>query len=128
MFTLNLLKDDPFVRKRVSRIRASRRYWESHSDKVKQRRREAQSRNTDYRRKWRLENIYKISVSQYEAMLIAQDGHCLVCPRTEGLHVDHDHKTGTVRGLLCGSHNRVLGLVNDDPAILRALADYLEKK
>jgi Recombination endonuclease VII len=40
---------------------------------------------------------------------------------------DHDHGTGQFRGWLCGSCNASLGLAGDNPAILRALADYLER-
>ena len=47
----------------------------------------------------------------YAAMLEAQDGHCALCPNTpksRRLHVDHDHRTGQVRGLLCFPCNRAL--------------------
>jgi hypothetical protein len=52
------------------------------------------------------------------------------CERCGELHryicFDHDHKTGAFRGWLCDRCNKVLGLVYDDPRILRILADYLE--
>lgn len=47
----------------------------------------------------------------YKRMLEAQGGHCALCPnrpKTRRLHVDHDHKTGAVRGLLCHTCNRRL--------------------
>lgn len=47
----------------------------------------------------------------YEALLASQDGHCALCPtrpKTRRLHVDHDHATGEVRGLLCYACNRTL--------------------
>ena len=46
--------------------------------------------------------------------------------RDRHLHVDHDHETGKIRGLLCHACNIVLGLVKDDPDRLRLLANYLE--
>jgi hypothetical protein len=52
-----------------------------------------------------------VSDEQYEEMLAAQDGHCALCttaPKTRRLDTDHDHKTGTVRGLLCHRCNRAL--------------------
>jgi hypothetical protein len=42
------------------------------------------------------------------------------------LAVDHSHETGAFRGLLCHSCNRAIGLLGDDPARLRAAAEYLE--
>jgi len=43
------------------------------------------------------------------------------------LAIDHSHTTGRLRGFLCGHCNRALGLANDDPALLRKMADYLER-
>lgn len=83
-------------------------------------------RNASRRAKWRQQGI---DVEAAEALFADSDGSCPLCGRTptHRLHVDHDHGTGRVRGLLCGSCNRAIGLMGDDPARLRAAADYLEK-
>ena len=79
---------------------------------------------------------YGISYSEYAKMSDAQNGVCASCkcPETmirkgvvQWLSVDHDHKTGAVRGLLCHACNYGLGAFGDDPAKLRAAADYLER-
>lgn len=52
-----------------------------------------------------------VSDEQYARLLAAQGGHCALCPngpKTRRLHVDHEHSTGKVRGLLCHRCNRVL--------------------
>jgi Recombination endonuclease VII len=52
-----------------------------------------------------------VDQEDYDRMLAEQDGHCALCPnepKTRRLHVDHDHKTGAVRGLLCYRCNRAL--------------------
>ena len=78
---------------------------------------------------WRQQGI-PVSFGEYEAMLESQGGVCAVCEgivldgRT--LHVDHDHVTGRVRGILCARHNHGIGLFNDNAALLRKAADYLE--
>lgn len=51
---------------------------------------------------------------------------CAACDSTEKLHVDHDHTTGKVRGLLCHGCNIALGMAKDNPRTLRNLASYLE--
>jgi hypothetical protein len=70
-------------------------------------------------------------------MLEAQGGCCAVCRKPESarnkrgellpLAVDHCHQTGKVRALLCSLCNKGIGLFGDDPALLRAAADYLER-
>lgn len=61
----------------------------------------------EYERKQKL----PVTLDQYERLLAAQGGHCALCPngpKTRRLHVDHEHSTGRVRGLLCHRCNRVL--------------------
>ena len=51
--------------------------------------------------------------------------HCVICGSEEKLVVDHDHKTGKVRGMLCNHCNRGLGHFRDDPMLLEFAAQYL---
>lgn len=78
----------------------------------------------------RLRDVYSMTTWEYDAILEKQGGCCAICgmkPRTKRLHVDHDHKTMMVRGLLCSNCNSgVLASAKDSPDILRAAADYLE--
>lgn len=72
---------------------------------------------------------YGIEPEDYDRMLEEQNGGCYVCGKkpTEkrALHIDHDHNTGKVRGLLCSNHNRGLGLFNDDIRLIVKVLDYL---
>jgi hypothetical protein len=81
-------------------------------------------------RRSHLKRKYGISLEQYEAMLVSQGGGCGICGRTPSgrisLHVDHDHRTGRVRGLLCFKHNNALGDFDDSPYLLRAALRYVE--
>jgi hypothetical protein len=52
---------------------------------------------------------------------------CLICLHALALHVDHDHSTGEVRGLLCFRCNGALGQFSDDPRVMRRAVDYLER-
>lgn len=60
-------------------------------------------------------------------MLREQDALCAICHKAPAAHVDHDHKTGAVRALLCFNCNGGLGQFRDDPVVLRAAADYVEE-
>ena len=77
----------------------------------------------------RLEKTYGLRAGQYEAMYAAQGGVCALClvatGKTKALAVDHDHKTGYVRGLLCGPCNKILGHARDDTAFFNRAILYL---
>lgn len=86
------------------------------------------------RRAWRIQYAYGLSLEQFEALLAAQGGRCAICrtdtPPGEGRkgvwNVDHCHKTGAVRGILCAWCNSGLGYMRDDPEALRNAIAYLE--
>ena len=76
--------------------------------------------------------VYGLTVEAYEALLAAQGGVCAICrrpPAADGrqkrLHVDHDHATDAVRGLLCSNCNTALGLLDDDVDRIAAAIFYL---
>ena len=80
-------------------------------------------------REGHLRRVFKLTSAEYEALLEAQGGVCAVCKRApragRSLHVDHDHETGAVRGLLCFSCNAGLGQFHDDPLRIAAVIVYL---
>lgn len=71
--------------------------------------------------------------SLFEELLQNQNGVCAVCsnPEMSGryktLSVDHDHITGKIRGLLCSSCNRGIGLLKDNIEVLKSAISYLER-
>lgn len=71
---------------------------------------------------------YGISISEKESMVSAQGGRCSLCNRIpeSQLCVDHSHSTGVIRGLLCYACNTALGKLQDNPALLRLAAMYVE--
>lgn len=86
----------------------------------------------------RIEKVYDISKDEYNDLLALQGGVCYVChrkPKTKRLAVDHNHRTGEVRGLLCpdverGCNHAVLGSLENSKdgalAAARRLVEYLE--
>ena len=81
-------------------------------------------------RKSHLKRKFGLTVEQYDAMLANQAGGCGICGKPLrsdiSLHVDHDHETGRIRGLLCFTCNNALGDFEDDPVLLRAATAYVE--
>ncbi|SRR6266581_1135395 len=77
-----------------------------------------------------LSTAYGLTLKEYTELHDSQNGLCAVCRKPNikdhFLCVDHDHKTGQIRGLLCHRCNRSVGFAQDDPKILRQLADYIE--
>jgi hypothetical protein len=102
-------------------------------------RRNPESRRIGYKR-YRMKKLYGITFEQFDEMMAAQGGKCAnpACDKTfegkmaetyrkkDGLHIDHDHKTGRVRGLLCARCNATLGHARDSIDRLAGLIEYLK--
>lgn len=75
-----------------------------------------------------LKHKYGITDAEYQQMLADCSGLCMICEEVmDNPHVDHDHATGKVRGLLCATCNRGIGQFKDSPKLLLAAVDYLER-
>lgn len=74
----------------------------------------------------RLKSRYGITLEDYEEMYKKQKGKCAICGiKKDKLNIDHCHNTRKVRGLLCGSCNRGLGLLKDNIEFLNNAIKYL---
>lgn len=71
---------------------------------------------------------FGLSDEDYEALFSRQDGRCAICQVAfiKTPHIDHNHATGSVRGLLCGPCNQGVGQFDDSPERLAAAIRYLE--
>lgn len=86
----------------------------------------AQHKKTGIKR--RLWVLYRLIPEEYDKILKYQGGVCACCgkpPKAKRLAVDHDHKTGRIRGLLCWPCNHALGILRDAQAAALGLATYL---
>lgn len=96
----------------------TKQWAEDNPDKVK-----------ETRRKSKLKKKYGISVEDYDKMFAEQGGKCFLCNKEHErrpLNVDHCHKTGEVRKLLCDKCNLALGLVDDSVELLENFIRYLK--
>jgi hypothetical protein len=73
-----------------------------------------------------LKRQYGMTQAERDAMVAEQFGICCICLAASAEHVDHDHETGRVRGVLCFSCNAALGQLKDQPGVIRRAAAYVE--
>lgn len=84
-------------------------------------------------RDYNLRKKYGLTREAYAALLAAQGGRCAICGSEDpgrgnkDFSVDHCHTSNQVRGLLCNTCNRGIGLLQDDPNVLERAAQYLRQ-
>lgn len=107
-----------------SQMAARNKVWrEANKEALKTRRRKPDPQK---QRLAFVKHKYGIKEERYKAMLEARGPLCPTCNEESIPYVDHCHKTGMIRGLICNSCNLILGRARDNPDVLRALASYLE--
>lgn len=113
-----------YRRKKTAEYRLQESVRLAHNTQERQRRKDARYRFV------RVVRGYGLEVVDFAHLLKAQDFKCVGCREALNLdrrtHIDHCHKTGRVRGILCHFCNLVLGQAKDRAEVLRRLADYLE--
>lgn len=87
--------------------------------------------NTDVRKN-DLKRRYNLTINQYNELFNKQCGYCYICLTHQDslknkLSVDHNHKTGQIRGLLCQNCNTALGKMKESSFLLERMIDYLKK-
>lgn len=116
---LKLQKQQYYIRHREQIKQKQRNYYASNKERIKP------------RHVWHsVKNKYGLSQDQYNELLIEQNGRCAICkrlPTIKRLSVDHDHITHKIRGLLCDSCNRGIGLLQDSRLICFTASEYLAR-
>ena len=130
--------------------RSQKYYWrnpEKHRERAREKRAINKEKYRSYVRKYREKNPdgerarhlmreYGITIQEYDAMSVQQGGVCAICKQPETqerngvkyrLAVDHCHKTGKIRGLLCFKCNSAIGLFEKRDVPIRNIEEYLEK-
>lgn len=117
-----------------SRARARRKaYYEAHREEAaayqRAYREKHKEKHREYARNRHLRVTYGISAKEVDTLLESQGGVCAICgsdsPRNRSWHVDHDHETQRVRGILCGPCNQGLGLFGEELQRFHKSANYL---
>lgn len=100
--------------------RAKERYSQD-PEGHKRRHREWVVKNRERVKLHKIKSAYGMSREEYEALMKV----CCICGKRDGLHIDHSHQSGRVRGLLCDGCNKGLGFFADNPTLLFRAAEYL---
>lgn len=136
-YYMNKRRTDPAYRDLARE--AQERYAAKNPEKVREQREKSHKKYLANRtpekkrqREWshHLWQNYKITPEEYDQMLMNQDGLCAICEKAmdpKEIHVDHDHNTGRVRGLLCSGCNKGLGFFKESTTSLRNAICYLEE-
>lgn len=87
----------------------------------------------EYMMEVRLMRDFRMTIDEYNELFVKQEGRCAICGKhqsemNKAIHVDHDHVTGEIRGLLCDKCNFGLGMFKDDPELMIKAANYIMKK
>jgi hypothetical protein len=105
----------------------------NNKEKYYEKKKENYHKNKDKIRWYSVKSKYGITREDYEQMLKNQNGKCAICDTEEAKHwetnnllIDHCHKSGKVRGLLCNNCNTALGLVDDKIEVLKRMIKYLK--
>lgn len=117
-----------YAENREQAIAGVHRWRQENKEHLRDYRRDYRSRRKAETREGHLRRKFGITQADYEAILEMQRGGCAICGKEPGkisLHVDHDHATSEVRGLLCVGCNNALGQFHDDRELLTRASDYL---
>lgn len=119
-------------------VRRSREWIDANPERAREKdRRGYQSRAVKIRQAKLDEHLrrkYGLERADFDRMVVEQGNRCRICRREPNgnghharLHVDHCHTSGRVRGLLCSNCNTMIGLAGEDPKVLLAAVEYLER-
>jgi len=112
--------------------RSRKKYKQSPEGKKAIKRYNQSPKGREMQRKWYLKHKYGITLEQKNKIYEKQNGKCLICKikmlNKNDIHIDHNHKTGKIRGLLCGNCNRGIGLFKENPKILLNAIKYIKKE
>lgn len=122
---------DYYIKNKEKALERAARYAEANPEKVKETAKTWRKKNAtklkDIQRGYHLKKKFALTLEQYQELLERQRNTCKICGEVfkKTPHIDHDHITGRVRGLLCRGCNLMLGNARDSISILEEAISYL---
>ena len=109
----------------------AKRWQEANAERVRDYQRQYRADHAQQFREGHLRRVFDLTGAEYQALLDAQGGGCALCGRAprvgRSLHVDHNHETGAVRGLLCFRCNVGIGHLGEDTLRIADAIVYLAR-
>jgi hypothetical protein len=113
----------------------AKKHYIENKECIKKRVKKYRLNNPDKLKDAALKRKFGITLDEYNVLLSKQKHRCAICKSfdvgrkdAKYFHVDHDHRTGKVRGLLCSKCNTALGLFNENVTLLKKAIKYLDNK
>ena len=110
----------------------SKKYRSKNAEIIKEKKKLYRKEKPEIERSRHLKKQFGISIQEYNSLFTKQGCKCAICRATKvgntqhkHMHVDHCHKTGKIRGILCSKCNTLLGMARDSIKILKAAIGYL---
>lgn len=129
---------DEWAKKNWNKVlKSCRKYYKNNRQKIYERKKNKWKKHPIKRKRYQQEKHLKykfnLTLKEYKILIEKQKGKCLICNKKpknkiKKLSIDHDHKTGKIRGLLCHNCNVIIGLAHEDIKILKNIAKYLQRK
>lgn len=128
-----------YLKNKEKAYESAAQWRKANPERVKAAQQRYRDKNPHKKRDERLKREFGMSFIQYQEMLNHQNGVCAICSNPETrivarsgkiseLAVDHCHRTGKIRGLLCAKCNTAIGLLNEDINIINNCVNYLMKE
>lgn len=127
-------KRNYYRKNKDKKIKNQKRYYTAHKEEILSKNKKYTQKHPEkfviYKKRYKLRKRYGISLEEFNAILMFQNNKCKICEKeftkSKDKHIDHDHTTGLVRGLLCPVCNKMLGYSMDKIDILKKAILYLE--
>lgn len=128
----NVLKNYYQSRCKTCFMKINNEYKKNNKEKIQEIKKREYLKNKKRYTNYNLKRSYNISIEDYNNMLLKQDNKCYICEKHSddcfnGLVVDHNHKTNSVRKLICGQCNSVLGMSFENIFILNNVIKYIKE-